>query len=112
VKVITVKAVVLPCMGRKELAEERIDILFTKAEEQFLNSRKDLADRYVELARKISQKSQIAISKEHQMRFCDECERYWMPGETCKVRLISEEGKILYECLECENQEKFNYKNQ
>lgn len=98
-------------MGSKNIAGERIEILFEKAEERFLNSRKDLADRYVELAVKISQRSETPIPRKYRMRYCQECMIYWMPGETCKVRLLSDEGKIWYSCSECENQEKFPYKD-
>lgn len=98
-------------MGSKKIAGERIEILFDKAEERFLESRKDLADRYVELAIKISQRSETPIPRKYRMRYCQECMTYWMPGETCKVRLLSDEGKIWYSCSECENQEKFPYKD-
>lgn len=99
-------------MAGNSIAGERIEILFEKAEERFLNSHPELADRYVELAIKISQRSETPIPRKYRMRYCNECMTYWMPGETCKVRLLSDEGKIWYSCEECKNQEKYVYKEE
>jgi ribonuclease P protein subunit RPR2 len=96
-------------MGSEDIAGERIEILFNKAEERFLNSREELASRYVTLAQKISRRTETPIPREYRMRFCSECGNYWMPGETCKVRLLSDKGKLWYSCQECENQEKYIY---
>jgi ribonuclease P protein subunit RPR2 len=98
-------------MGSEDIAGERIEILFEKAEERFVNSKPELAERYIELAQRISQRSETPIPREYRMRFCNDCGSYWMPGETCKVRLLSDEGKLWYSCQECENQEKYPYKD-
>lgn len=84
----------------KSIASERIAILFDRAEKKASENRKDLADRYVELARKIGMKSQETIPKSLQRKFCRNCKSYIRPGENARVRMSSEKTQIIT-CKKC-----------
>lgn len=85
---------------RKELAAERIDILFTAARQNFAET-PELSHRYVELARKISMKYKVKLASEYKRQFCKHCYRYLMPGVNSRVRTKS--GKLVYYCYGCRN---------
>lgn len=88
----------------KKNAKERIETLFKQAEVVFKKDKK-LADRYVELARKISMKNKVRIKPELKRRFCKHCHSYLVPGANCRVRL--QDGKVVYFCKVCEKYMRF-----
>lgn len=92
----------------KTIAEERIQRLFTLAEKRF-GKEDDLADRYVELARKIGMKEEVSIPSDLRKRFCSECHSYLKPGYTCEVKMDSEEKNMEYKCVECGNIDRYGY---
>ncbi len=94
---------------QREIARERIQILFRLAEEEFSNDRKDLANRYVELARKISTRCNVRIPRELKRRFCRKCLAYLKPGVNARVRIRSEKKYVLVTCLECGNKMRYPY---
>lgn len=83
---------------QRAIAEERIRELFRQADSMFSRSRK-LADRYVELARKISMKYKVRIPRQLKRRFCKHCHCYLKPGVNCRVRIAK--GRVIYYCLSC-----------
>ena len=62
----------IPKKKQKEIAQERIKILFQQAEENFSKS-KSLSNRYVTLARKIAMKTKTRIPLNLKRRFCKHC---------------------------------------
>ncbi|MBN1792992.1 ribonuclease P [Candidatus Woesearchaeota archaeon] len=94
-----------PSKDRK-VARERIDILFSQADKAF-PERKDLADRYVSLARKIAMKLKVRIRPELKRRFCRHCYKYLRPGVNLRVRTTG--GHVTYYCLECKKFMRFVY---
>ncbi|AJF61132.1 TPA: ribonuclease P [Candidatus Woesearchaeota archaeon] len=90
----------------KEIALERINELFSQAEKVFRKS-PDLADRYVELARKIGMKYKVTMPRQHKRRFCKHCYTYLVPGANCRVRLTGQ--KVVYFCHKCRNYMRFPY---
>jgi ribonuclease P protein subunit RPR2 len=92
--------------GQKKIALERIEILFKEANKVFKKDKK-LADRYVELARKIAMKYKARIPSKFQKQFCKHCYKFLMPNVNCRVRL--KEGKVVYYCLECKKYMRFPY---
>lgn len=82
----------------KRIAKERIEVLFKQARNMFKEDDK-LADRYVNLARKIAMKYKVRIRPELKRRFCKHCYKYLMPGVNCRVRL--QKGKVVYFCQGC-----------
>jgi len=83
---------------QKDIAKERITILFKQAESRFKEN-KSLANRYVTLARKLAMKVKIKIPKEHKRKFCKHCYKYLMPGENSRIR--TRDGKVIISCFEC-----------
>lgn len=88
----------IPKKQQKEIAKERISKLFQQAEEAFPKN-KDLANRYVTLARKIAMKVKLRMPREYKRRYCKHCYKYLMPGENCRIRTYR--GKVIISCLEC-----------
>jgi len=83
---------------QKEIAKERINILFGQAELIF-SKNKSLANRYVTLARKLAMKVKIRISKENKRKFCKHCYKFLMPGKNSRIR--TRNGKVIISCFEC-----------
>lgn len=72
-----------------------------------LNSHENvaLADRYVEIARKLSMKSRIRIPKVYKFFICRGCKRILLPGKTARFR-IKKRGRIsmiVVTCLRCKH---------
>ncbi len=89
------------------IAKERIQELFRQADEVFDEDPK-LADRYVELARKISMKIKVRIPSNLKRKFCKHCYCFLKPGKNCRVR--THEGKVVYYCQKCKKFMRFPYK--
>ncbi len=81
-----------------KIAKERIEILFQQADSIAGHDAK-LADRYVQLARKIGMRFNVRISKMLRRRFCRECYAYLKPGLTCRQR--TKNGIVQITCLRC-----------
>ena|SRR3989338_9357194 len=75
------------------LALERIKELFEAA-----SKNKDLAKRYVTLARKISMKSNLRLPSNLKRKFCRNCNSFFNSKNS---RIRTREGKLIYYCLEC-----------
>jgi len=91
----------------QEIAIERIDELFLQAEKVF-NERKDLANRYVFLARRLSLKFKVPFKKEQKLRFCKKCNSFLVNGTNSRLRLSK--GNIVVKCLSCNNIRRLKYK--
>lgn len=83
---------------QKEIALQRIKILFRQAEEVFPKN-KALANRYVSLARRIAMKVHASIPQDLKRRFCKHCYSYLKPGVNARIR--TRKGKVIISCLEC-----------
>ena len=94
---------------QKTIAKKRIAKLFEIAEQNALADRLHLANRYVEIARKISMRHLVPIPKEHKIRFCKHCYSYLLPGATSRVRFNS--GKIVVYCNNCKKYTRIPLKN-
>ena len=89
---------VIPKAKQKEIAKERVKILFKQAEEVFPKN-KALANRYVTLARKVAMKVKIRMPLELKRKFCKHCYKFLMPGVNSRVR--TRDGKVIISCFEC-----------
>jgi len=83
---------------QKEIALQRIKILFQQADEAFPKD-KARANRYISLARKIAMKVHAQIPQELKRRFCKHCYNYLKPGVNARIR--TRPGKVVISCLEC-----------
>jgi len=92
---------------QRKLALERINTLFKEAATAFKEDKK-LANRYIQLARKISMKYKVRIPSNLKKKFCKHCHSYLKPSINCRVRL--QKKKVIYYCLECKKFMRFPYK--
>ncbi|TFG00842.1 MAG: ribonuclease P [Promethearchaeota archaeon] len=86
-----------------KVAKQRISFLFQAAEEIFPED-PQLAHRYVDLARKYSQRTKVKIPKKWKRRVCHNCHHFLYPGKNCRIRMQSRKGKgshISVTCLDC-----------
>lgn len=83
-----------------KIAEERINILFEMADEEFAQH-PERSNRYVQMARNIAKKYNIKMPALWKRRFCKECKSFLKPGENCRVRLSN--SCVTIRCLECGN---------
>ncbi|HDI01569.1 MAG TPA: ribonuclease P [Candidatus Bathyarchaeota archaeon] len=61
-----------------------------------------LADRYVEIARRIAMRARIRMPREYKRLICKGCKRLLLPGLTCRVRLQPRrEPHVAITCLRC-----------
>jgi ribonuclease P protein subunit RPR2 len=68
----------MPDREIRNIAIERIRILFRLAEQNIV-TKPELADRYVELARKIASRNRVHIPQELKRRVCHGCKKYLSP---------------------------------
>ncbi|MGP8068899.1 MAG: ribonuclease P protein component 4 [Candidatus Bathyarchaeia archaeon] len=91
----------------REIARERIEILFNHAQRTFPKNR-TLANRYIELARRIGMKAGVRLTREQKLRLCKGCGSLLVPGVNCRVRTRSEFGTIvLITCLDCGTKKRY-----
>jgi len=87
----------------RQIAYERIRILFNLAK-QVVHERPDLADRYVEIARRVAMKARVHLPKEFRLLVCRRCKRFILPGVNCRVRIQPRrEPHVTITCLRCGN---------
>lgn len=94
----------------KKIAEERIRRLFELADKRVEEGESQLADRYVELARKIGMGETIPIPSELRKSICGSCHSYISPGYNCEVKIDSKNSRIQYKCQKCGNKDFYGYK--
>jgi ribonuclease P protein subunit RPR2 len=92
---------------RRDMAIQRIEILFNLAEETYPRSM-PLANRYVEIARNISMKCNVRLGKKERRKFCHHCYSFLVPGVNCRVRL---KGRyVVVSCFNCGDRMRYRYK--
>jgi len=82
----------------KQIALERIKILFQEAKSQF-PTHPDLSNRYIDLARRIGMRLRVSIPTPLKRKFCKKCYHFLVYGKNCKVRLKT--GTRLVICEDC-----------
>lgn len=86
----------------KDIARKRIRFLFQRAEEIFMENR-ELANRYVALARIYAQRTKVKIPYELRKRICHKCKKFLYPGVNCRYRIHSKKkySHVSMTCLDC-----------
>jgi ribonuclease P protein subunit RPR2 len=85
----------------KRIALQRIQILFQLAKEA-IHDRPDLAERYVEIARRIAMRTRLHLPKEYRLHVCKHCKRFILPGVNSRVRVQPRrEPHVVVTCLYC-----------
>ena len=77
---------------------ERVEHLLNEAEKMFEKD-KQLANRYVAMARRLAMKVNLRIPSGLKRRYCKHCYAYLKPGKNLSVR--TRNGKLVYYCHEC-----------
>ncbi|MFB6145335.1 MAG: ribonuclease P protein component 4 [Candidatus Nanohaloarchaea archaeon] len=92
-----------------KIAEERIERLFQLAEKRFSEGDEELANRYIEIARKIGMRTNTSLPPELRRRICEDCGSFLLPGENCEVRLNSKRRTLNYHCRNCGHVNRYGY---
>ncbi len=90
-----------------DMASQRIDRLFGMAEKA-CRERPDLADRYVDIARRISMRHRVSIPRELKRNVCKDCYSYLRPGSNARVR--ADGRNVVITCLKCGGIRRYPYK--
>ncbi len=93
---------------QQDIAEERIQILFSLAEKEF-KKYPDRSKRYIELARKIGLRYNIRLPKELKTKFCKKCNSL-LTALTKQVRIDNKSKTIAVKCLNCGEIYRYPYK--
>jgi ribonuclease P protein subunit RPR2 len=86
----------------REIVKRAFDNLFSAADNE-----KDMANRYVKVAKSLSKRFKVKIPKIYRMRFCKHCGNYFIPGENIRVR--TKNNKLVYYCLNCRRHTRFPF---
>ena len=85
----------------RQIAKQRIQVLFILAE-QTIHENPNLAERYIETARKIAMSAKIRLPNECRRQVCKHCKSFILPGVNCRVRLQHRrEPHMVITCLKC-----------
>ena len=85
----------------RRIALERIHILFKLARET-IHKDKALAQRYVNIARRLAMAAKVRLPREYRRQVCRHCKSFILPGVNCRVRIQQRrEPHIVITCLEC-----------
>ena len=90
--------------GAKQIARQRIQILFEQAKKVCKTDTK-LATQYVKSARRIAMAAKIRLPLEFRRQTCKNCNALLMQGSNCRVRIKQKrESHVVITCLNCGNQ--------
>lgn len=87
---------------QKDIALERIEILFSLAGAAAAGKDLECADRLITQAKKIAMKYNLQTPRELRRRVCKFCGRYLLPGVTSRVRVKSADSRVEARCLRCD----------
>jgi len=88
----------------KRIAIRRIQSLFHMANEIFYED-PPLAQRYVDIARKIAMAAKVHLPIEYKRQVCKHCKSFILPGVNCRVRVKQRrEPHVVITCLNCGRQ--------
>jgi len=95
----------------KRIAIERVQRLFLLARETI---REDpaLAQRYVDIARKVAMAARVRLPKEYRHQVCRHCKSFILPSVNCRVRIKQRrEPHLAITCLNCGKQTRIPLKH-
>ncbi len=94
----------------KDIARQRIELLFEMAN-KIHKQYPDLAQRYVDLARKIGMRCRVKIPSWLKRRICKHCKSFLIPGVNCRVRLRTNRfPHVVVTCFKCGRPMRYPYK--
>lgn len=93
-----------------DIARQRMELLFEMANKVFSED-PSLAQRYIDLIRKISMRCRVRIPRYIKRRICKHCGAFLVPGVNCRVRLRNNRyPHITITCFSCKRQMRYPYK--
>lgn len=92
-------------MNKQKIAQERIEILFNLAEQEF-DKHPERSKRYLELIDKIRTKVNLRLTKEQKKKFCKKCHTLWIKGKTLEIEKGSKNQPDSYICKSCKTKRK------
>jgi len=85
----------------KHIARQRVQILFRLARETYHDD-PFLAQRYVDVARRVAMAAKIRLPQEYRRMICRHCKSFILPGVSCRVRIKQRrEPHVVITCLKC-----------
>ena len=85
----------------KNIAMQRIQTLFQLAKQTY-HEDPALAQRYVDLARKIAMAAKVRLPREYRRQVCRHCKSFILPGVNSRVRIKKRrEPHVVITCLNC-----------
>ena len=88
----------------KRIAMQRIRTLFRLARET-IHEDPTLAQRYVDMARKIAMRAKVRLPREYRRQVCRHCKSFILPSVNCCVRVKQRrEPHVVITCLKCGKQ--------
>ena len=90
---------------------ERIDILFSKADECVEKSPGN-AGRFVDLAIKNAMRYNVPVPRKYRMSYCSKCHSYLKPGVSSVHRTSKKQKAVIVTCKECGNVMRFPYRKE
>ena len=88
----------------KRIAMQCVRTLFHLARET-VHEDPALAQRYVDIARKVAMAAKVRLPKEYRSQICRHCKSFILPGVNCRVRIKQRrEPHIVITCLNCGKQ--------
>jgi ribonuclease P protein subunit RPR2 len=88
----------------KQIAMQRIEVLFKQADE-VCRVNPCLAAKYVHSARKVAMSARMCLPAEFRRRACKNCNALLVQGVNCRVRIQQKrEPHVVVTCLNCGNQ--------
>jgi len=85
----------------RQIALQRIHTLFRLAREK-IREEPALAQRYVEIARKIAMRTKLRLPTEYRHMVCKHCKGFIYPSVNCRVRIQQRrEPHMVITCLNC-----------
>ena len=88
----------------KQIARQRVHVLFQQAKSTY-RANPQLAQRYVETARKIAMSARMRLPAAFKRQICKNCNAFLVPGESSRVRIKPRrEPHVVITCLKCGHQ--------
>lgn len=83
------------------IATQRIRTLFNLARQTYQDD-PALAQRYVDMARRIAMAAKLRLPTEYRLQVCRHCKAFILPGISCRVRTKQQrESHLVITCVKC-----------
>lgn len=97
----------IPKKAARNIAAERIEILFGLVEEESRQGRAARARKYLDLAMRLGMRYKVSISR-YKKRFCPECKSIYQFPDNAIIRV--KRGRIIITCRKCGHISRYPYK--